>query len=91
MKRHDLTRLGIHRDPNPQLGGLLLHNAVYGIRFHLKAAHRDVVLTGGGLDVEMIGQRLNTMDQKAREPLEPNTHGTTDTRQRYSLPQPAFD
>jgi hypothetical protein len=78
VKGNDLATLGIHGHPNPLLIRPCLHEAARFIRFHLKTSHHDVTVTGDGLDVEMIGQGLNALDQKAQEPLESDTHGTAD-------------
>jgi hypothetical protein len=65
MKGHDLTCLGVHRDPNPLLVGLLLHEARHFVRFYPEALNHHIWMSGNGLNVQMIGQRLNAVDQKA--------------------------
>jgi hypothetical protein len=65
MKGNDLTCLGVHRDPNPLLVALLLHEARHFVRFDLKALNHPVLVRGDGLNVQMIRQRLNAVDEKA--------------------------
>jgi hypothetical protein len=91
MKGNHLAGLGIHRDPDPLLIRLFLDEAAHFIRFHLKPLNHHVTVTGDWLDMKMIRQCLEALDQETSEPLEVDPHRTTDTRQRYSLPQPAFD
>jgi hypothetical protein len=78
VKGNNLAILGIHGNPNPLLICLCLHEAAHFIRFHLQTSHHDVAVTANGLDVEMIGQGLHALDQKAQEPLESDTRGTAD-------------
>jgi hypothetical protein len=55
VKGHHLAALGIHGDPHPLFVRLLLHQAAHFVRFHFKPLHHDVLGTGDGLDMEMIG------------------------------------
>jgi hypothetical protein len=77
VKGNHLAALGVHGDPNPLLVGFLLHKAGHFIRFHLKLLHHHIVLTADGLDMQMIRQCLKALDQKTQEPLELDTHRTT--------------
>ena len=47
MKRNNLTRGGVHRQPNPLLVGLLLHKAPHFIGFSLELVHPYLGWTGG--------------------------------------------
>ena len=79
VKRNDLAGLGIHGDPHPLFVGFLLDKAGQFIGFHFKSLDQHIVLTGDGLDMQMIRQRCKALDEKAQEPLEGNTYCTTDT------------
>jgi hypothetical protein len=48
-------------------------------------------VAGDRLDVEMIRQRLNTVNQKAQEPLESHTDSATNAAQGNPFHQQAFD
>jgi hypothetical protein len=48
-------------------------------------------MASDGLDVEMIRQRLNTVNQKAQEPLETHTDSTTNAAQGNPFHQQAFN
>jgi hypothetical protein len=61
------------------------------VGFHLKALDHHVLDTGDRLNVQMIGQRLKTLHQKAQEPFEPDPHHATNASQRNPLYQQAFD
>jgi hypothetical protein len=87
VKGDHLARLGIHGDPNPLLVFLLLHKALHFVGFHLKTLNHDILGTTDRFDVEMIRQRLKTLDQKAHQPLECDTYSATDAAQRYPLHQ----
>jgi hypothetical protein len=79
VKHNDLAGLGIHGNPHPLFVGFLLDKAGQFIGFHLQSLDQHIVLTGDGLDMQMIRQRCKALDEKAQEPLEGNTYGTTDT------------
>jgi hypothetical protein len=49
MKRNNLARRGVHRQPNPLFVGLLLHKAPHCIGFRLKLVQQYVGWTGGEL------------------------------------------
>src|SRR4029450_2183606 len=49
MKRNNLARRGVHRQPNPLLVGLLLHKAPHFIGFRLKLVQQYFGWTGGEL------------------------------------------
>ena len=91
VEGNDLAALGIHGDPDPLLVGLLLHKARHFIRFHLKALDYHVTVPSDGVDMEMVRQRLNTLDQKAQEPLETDTHGAANTPQGDPFAQQTLD
>jgi hypothetical protein len=71
--------------------GFLLHKAGHFICFHLKALDEHIVLTGDGLDMQMIRQGCKALDKKAQKPLEGDTDCTTNTPQRETFEQQAFD
>jgi hypothetical protein len=48
-------------------------------------------MAGERLDMKMVRQGLNALDQKAQEPLEPDTHNTADAPSRNPLHQQAVD
>jgi hypothetical protein len=48
-------------------------------------------VAGNGLDVEIIWQRLNTVNQKAQEPLETHPDIATNAAQGNPFHQQAFD
>jgi len=79
VQRNDLAGLGIHGAPAPWLVRLLRHAARQCIGCHGKALAQPSVRTGDGLDMPRIRQRCQALDEKAQEPLEGNTYGTTDT------------
>jgi hypothetical protein len=58
--------------------GFLLHKARQFIGFHLQSLDQHIVGTGDGLDMQMIRQCLEALDQKTQEPLEGDSHCTTD-------------
>jgi hypothetical protein len=91
VKRDHLAACGIHCDPDPLLVRLLLHKAAHFIRFHLQVSNHALAVAGDGLDVEMIRQRLNTVTQKAQEPLETHTDGATNAAQGNPFHQQALD
>lgn len=91
MKRNHLAACGIHRDPDPRLVRLLLHEATHFVRFDFQASNHDLAVAGDRLDVEMIRQRLNTVNQKAQEPLESHTDSATNAAQGNPFHQQAFD
>jgi hypothetical protein len=49
VKGHYLTGLGVHRDPDPLLVGLLVDKAAHFIRFHRKLLNHHVTVTGDQL------------------------------------------
>jgi hypothetical protein len=65
VKGKDLTCLGIHSDLHPPLVGFLLDKAGHFIGFNLQSLDQHIVLTGGRLDMQMIGQGLKTLDEEA--------------------------
>jgi len=50
-----------------------------------------MVLTADGVDMPMIRQCLQALDQKTQEPLELDTHRTTNAPSRNPFHQHAFD
>jgi hypothetical protein len=68
-----LTAFGIHRAPEPLLVRLLLPEAPPGVRFDPQASPHPLAVARGGLGVEMLRHRRNTVTQKAQEPCEPAT------------------
>ncbi len=48
-------------------------------------------MTGGGLGVEMIRQRLKTRDENAQSPLQSPAHRTANAPQRETFQQQALD
>src|SRR5215475_5695130 len=81
VKRNHLAACGIHRDPDPLLVRLLLHEATHFVRFYLQASNHNLAVASDGLDMEMIRQRLNTVNQKAQEPLGTHTDSATNAAQ----------
>jgi hypothetical protein len=66
VKGNHLTRLGVHGQLNPLLVRFLLDKAGHFIGFHLKLLDQHIVLTGDGLDMEMIRQGLKTLHKKTQ-------------------------
>jgi len=87
MKSNDLARGGVHGDPYPLLVSLFLDKAGHLISFHLKPLDHHILFAGDRLDVQMIRQDLKALDEKAQEPLEGDTHRTTNTPQRDTFQQ----
>jgi hypothetical protein len=81
VKGNHLAGLGVHRDPDPLSVGLLVDKAAHFIRFHRKPLHHHITVRGDRLDMEMIRQGLEALDQETQEPLECDTHRTTDAAQ----------
>jgi hypothetical protein len=70
---------------------VLVDKAAHFIRFHRKPLHHHITVRGDRLDMEMIRQGLEALDQETQEPLECDTHRTTDAAQRDPLDQQVFD
>jgi len=91
VKGNDLACLGIHGDPHPLLMGFLLHKAGQFIGFDFKPLHQHIVRAGDELDMQMIRQGCKALDEKTQEPLEGDPYRATNTPQRETLHQQAFD
>jgi hypothetical protein len=65
VEGNDLAGLGIHGDSHPLLVGFLLHKAGQFIGLNLQSLDQHIVLVGDRLNMQMIGQGLKTLDEKA--------------------------
>jgi hypothetical protein len=91
IKGDHLATLRLHGAPAPPFGRFLRPDARHCSRFHRKAAHHDVPVTGDGLDMEMIRQGLNALTQQTQEPLEFHPHRTPKAASRHPCHQQAVD
>ena len=85
MEGDDLTRLGIHRDPDPLLVGFLLYEAPHLIGFRFQAGHYDLAWLAGELHMKVIGASRKAFDQTVQEPCKTDTHSTADPAERDAL------
>jgi len=87
MQDYHLVCLGIHGNPHPLFVRLLLHEACYFVCFRLKTLYHQALVTGDGLYVKMVRQRLKATHEKTQEPFEPDTHRATNAAQGNPLEQ----
>jgi len=90
VEGNDLTRFGVHRDPNPLLVGFLLHEAPHLVGFRFQSGHHHGCWPGWELDMEVLGTGRKAFHHKVQEPRETDTDGTADPAQRDALPQQVF-
>jgi hypothetical protein len=91
MKRNDLTGGGIHRNPDPWLVRLLLHEAPHLIGFRLQAGQEHRCWLGWELDMEVLGTGRIAFHQKVQQPRETHADGTADPAERDALAQQMLD
>jgi hypothetical protein len=85
MKRDELTGVRVHRDPDPWLVGLLLHNAPHRIGFGCQLPNDHVWWPSRPLDVSVIGAGRTALDHTVHDPREPDAHRPTDPAQGKAL------
>jgi hypothetical protein len=91
VESYDLTRLGIHRDPDPLLVGFLLHKAPHLIGFRFQAGYHHLSWLGGELGMQVIGTSREAFHEKVQEPRETDAPGTADPTEGEALAQQLFD
>jgi hypothetical protein len=78
VKGNDLTRSRIHRNPDPLLVRLLLHEAPHLIGFRFQAGQQHRCWLCWEPDMEVIGTGRKAFHQKVQQPRETHTDGTAD-------------
>jgi hypothetical protein len=87
VKRHDLASGRIHRQPEPLLVHLLLHNTPHLIGFGVQSLNDDISRTGWELDVQVIRRSREALNHEVQEPRETDAHRATDPAQGNTLAQ----
>ena len=91
MESNNLTRLGVHRGPDPLLVGFLLHKAPHLISFRFQAGEHHRAWLGGELDMEILGTGCKAFHPKVEEPRETDAHSPAEPIQGDALAQQLFD
>src|SRR5262245_19398144 len=90
MKRNDLVRGRVHRDPHPLLVDLLLHETPQFIGLSFEPAPDDIRRTSWEPHMQILRTGGEALHHEVQQPSEANAHSTTDPTQRDALTQQAF-
>ena len=87
VKRHNLTRCGVHGQPDPLLVGLLLHKAPHCVGFSLELVNQYWGWTGGEPHMEMSGAAGKAFHPEVQQPRQADAHRAANPAQGDALAQ----